>query len=188
MSIRMKAFIYIVFFFVIMAVLVLAVQRSIIFPSFIKIEYNETAENILRVTKSIDREIFHLDKLCHDWAAWNDTYDFIESRSGEYIVNNLLDEAFSSNNVNLMFFFKNDGSISWGRVYDLETEEPVVVDFLDVDKLDPSHILISLSSSNGEEADKEKSGIIDTSQGPMIFVSRPILRSDGSGPSRGVLT
>ncbi len=188
MSIRVKAFIYVVVFLILMSFLFYLVQRSIIFPSFIKIEHNETAENIRRVMKSINREIYHLDKICHDWAQWSDSYDFIDSLSEDYIEGNLLSETFKSNNVNLIFYFKNDGTVIWGHAYDLEKEAAVTIDFLSNKKLDPSHPMISLDSTSEVEKNRLKSGVIDTPKGPMMFVTRPILRSDGSGPSRGMIT
>jgi diguanylate cyclase (GGDEF)-like protein len=188
MSIRIKAFIYVVAFLILMSFLFYAVQRSIIFPSFIKIEYNETADNIRRVMKSIDREIYHLDKICHDWAQWTDSYDFIDSLSEDYLEDNLLYETFLNNNINLIYYFKNDGTVLWGRTYDFEKEEAVTIDFLNNIQLEPLHPMLSLRPSTEEEKNRLKSGVIDTSHGPMLFVTRPILRSDGSGPSRGMIT
>jgi len=187
MSIKIKAFIDIIVFFLMIAVSAFIVQRSVVFNSFIKIEHDETAENVRRVINAINNEISHLDKICNDWAQWNDSYDFIDSLSEDYIEGNLLYETFKNNNLNLIFYFKNDGTIVWGQSYDLEKEEAVTIDFLKDGKLDPSHRLISMEYSEDEE-DRKKTGVIDTSQGPLMFVSRPILRSDGSGPSIGVLT
>jgi len=187
MSIRLRAFIDIILFFFMIAVSVYAIQRAVIYASFLKIEHNETTENIRRVMKSIDREIYHLDKLCRDRAQWTDSYNFIDSLSEDYIADNLLYETFKNNNINLIFYFKNDGAVLWGKAYDLEKGASVVIDFLKDNRLDPSHPLISLSSPNGDDKSKIKTGVIDTSQGPMIFVTRPILHSNGSGPAKGML-
>jgi len=188
MPIKIKAFFYVVIFFMMMAVLVYAFQRSIIYPSFLKIEHKETTENIRRVTKSIDREIYHLNKLCTDWAQWDDTYDFIDSLSEDYIKDNLLFETFKNNNINLIFYFKNDGSIVWGHAYDLEKKEVIAINFLAAGKLDLSHPMISRTSINQFEDNRTNSGVLDTSQGPMIFVTRPVLHSDESGPANGMIT
>lgn len=188
MSIRIKAFIDIILFFLMIAIVVYFIQHYVIYSSFLKIENNETTENIRRVIKTTEREIYHLDNLCNDWAQWTDSYDFMDSLSEDYIEGNLLYETFENNDINLIFYFRNDGAVFWGEAYDLEKKEPVVVDFLNVDRLDASHPLITFPLSNAEEHDKMKSGVIDTSHGPMIFVTRPILRSDGSGPAKGMLT
>jgi diguanylate cyclase (GGDEF)-like protein len=188
MSIRNKMFIYVVAFFATMFLLDYVVQRSIIFPSFLKIEHNEAAENIRRVMKSLDREIYHLDQVCHDWAQWNDSYDFIDSLSESYKNGNLTYDTFKTNNVNLIVYFKNDGTVIWGHAYNLEEEGDLPIDLLKEGKLDMSHPMLSMESPSGEGNDSMKSGVIDTSQGPMMFVTRPILRTDGSGPAKGMLT
>ncbi|MBN1627904.1 MAG: diguanylate cyclase [Deltaproteobacteria bacterium] len=187
MSMKMKAFIDITIFFLMIAVSAFIVQRSVVFNSFIKIEHDEIAENVRRVVNAINDEIYHLDKICNDWAQWNDSYDFIKSLSQDYIEGNLLYETFKNNDLNLIFYFNNDGTVVWGQAYDLEEEDAENIDFLKNGRLDPSHRLISLEYSEAE-GEKKKTGVIDTPQGPLMFVSRPILRSDGSGPSMGILT
>ena len=53
------------------------VVREIVSPSFAELEKQKAEENISRVVQSIDNEIKHLSILTRDWAAWNDTYEFV---------------------------------------------------------------------------------------------------------------
>jgi len=53
--------------------------------------------------RSIDRELSFLDQVCYDWASWDDTYDFVETLSEEYIQTNLLQDTFTGNKLTFIY-------------------------------------------------------------------------------------
>jgi diguanylate cyclase (GGDEF)-like protein len=187
MSIKNKVFIYIVVFFATISISDYLVQRTVIYPSFMRIEYNQTADNIRRVLRAIDREGYHVYEVCDDWAKWNDTYEFIDNASQNYIDSNLLYESFNNIQVNLIYYYRNDGTLAWGKVYDLEKGSMLTVNFLKNGKPEQLFSIIFSNSSDEKENGKARSSVINTTQGPMIFATRPILKSDGAGPSKGML-
>ena len=81
-----------------------ATQRFIIYPSFIALEREETQKDLQRSLGAIKREIYHLSSLCRDWSAWDDSYDFVESRSEDYIQSNLVLSSFSVNEFNTRLY------------------------------------------------------------------------------------
>lgn len=188
MSIRTKIITIVIAMFVLSASVNFIALRFVIFPSFLKLEQREAGENLRRIIRAVDREIFHLDKLCSDWATWNESYSFVETLSDKYIEDNLIIDAFATNRVNLISYFRNDGSLVWGKAYDLENESILALPFLQNRKLDASHPMIALKASPSGNLSRVRSGVIMTAYGPMIFASRSILRTDETGPARGVLT
>jgi len=188
MSIRTKIITIVITLFILSASVDFIVQRFVIFPSFLKLEQREAGENLRRIISAVDREIFHLDKLCSDWATWNESYSFIETLSDNYIEDNLIIDSFATNRVNSISYFNNDGSVVWGKAYDLENESTLPLPFLQNRRLEASHPMIALKASPSGNLSQVRTGVIMTAYGPMIFASRSILRSDGTGPSRGVLT
>jgi len=72
------------------------VQRFVVYPSFLELEEHEAGQNLQRIFHAIDRENYHLERICRDWATWDDTYDFITTRSEIYKTSNLYDEALDS--------------------------------------------------------------------------------------------
>ena len=70
------------------------IQKLVIYPNFVELERVEARKDITRCVEAIHREIFHLDSLCHDWAAWDDTYEFIDNRNEDYMENNLIVDTF----------------------------------------------------------------------------------------------
>ncbi len=104
MKLRSKVVIILVSVFLIYGAVYHSIQRFIILPGFQSIENEKALKNSKRVVQAIDREIYHLSRMCRDWAAWDDTYEFIKSSTNEYIVSNLVISAFTGNNLNLIYY------------------------------------------------------------------------------------
>ncbi len=164
-----------------------AIQKSVTFPSFIDLERDEAQKDLDRCVGAIKREIHHLDSLCHDWAAWNDTYDFVESPSKEYLEANLVLSTFTDSGVNLIYVIDITGKVVWGEIHDLETEETMILADFSKDSFPTTHPLIRLKTGKRPLADKNVTGVFMTEQGPMLIASRPILNSNNEGPIRGSL-
>ena len=49
--------------------------------------------------------------MCYDWAAWDDTYDFVVSESAGYEESNLIEDAFGS--FDLLYIYDVGGSAVW---------------------------------------------------------------------------
>jgi len=96
MSIRTKVFTIIFVLFASLGVADFFVQRFVIYPSFLELEHQEAGQNLQRIFHAIERETYHLESICRDWATWDDTYDFMTTRSETYKTSNLYDEALDS--------------------------------------------------------------------------------------------
>ncbi len=185
MSLRKKINIIIIGLIVLYGVVDFGIHQFIIYPSFLAIEQEGAVKDAKRVEGAIAREILYLDSLVHDWAAWDDTYDFVDSRSEEYIKANLPISTFIDNNVNLIFICDPTGKVVWGEIYDLETEETIQIDNFPKEHLLKSHPLISYKTENTPLSQLTIAGIYITSKGPMLISSRPILTTGNEGAIRG---
>jgi sensor domain CHASE-containing protein/nitrogen-specific signal transduction histidine kinase len=171
--------------FVLYGIIDYAAQRFVIFPGFLDLECEEAQKDLKRCMQAIKREIHHLDSFCHDWSAWDDTYEFAESRSENFIKSNLQLGTFTDNELNLIYFCDTKGEVIWGQIIDLETEEPMeITDFSKV-ALPQTHPLISFNVGETALKDLTVAGVFMTGQGPMFIASRPILNSYNKGPIRG---
>ncbi len=182
MSIRLKVFIIILVLFALLGAADFLIQRFIIFPSFLELEYREASENLRRIHYAIDREVVHLDRLCHDWAVWDDSYGFIDEQSEEYISSNLNAETLTTDHLNLLLFCRLDGTILWGAGE--HEKKPLSFPFLQTRKLSLEHPFLARLAQNES---KSAAGILDTQFGPLLFSTQTILHSDGSGPDKGFL-
>ena len=182
MSIRVKVFLIILVLFTLLGITDFFIQRFIIFPSFLELEYREAGENLRRIHYAIDREIVHLDRLCHDWAVWDDSYRFIDNQSEDFIASNLNTETLNADHLNLLVFCRLDGTILWGT--GMHGEQQLAFPFLQTKNLAPDYPLLAQLAKEGKQS---VFGIIDSQFGPLLFSTQTILHSDGSGPSKGYL-
>lgn len=179
MSIRSKVFFIIFGVFSVLGGVDFVIQRSVIYSSFMELEQNEAEENLRRIFYALDREVVHLDLLCRDWAVWDDSYEFMRSRSEVFIASNLNEETQRNNRLSLLAYCKPDGSVVWAQAMNPVSAEPIVFDFLAGGRIAREHPVFPSVSA--------RTKICVTEHGPLLFSTREILRSDESGPSTGFL-
>ena len=186
MSIRTKIGVILLCAVICFSVAQYCVQRFIILPGFISLERDEAITDADRVSKAIKNEIKHLNTLSWDWSAWDDTYDFVQSRAKAYIDSNLVLSTFTGNHLNLIYICDLQGRVVWGKIYDLSTEKEVQLDLFPKDFLPRKHpLLIRDDASYQPESDIR--GVMVTEAGPVVVSATPILKSNNEGPPRGTL-
>ncbi len=182
MTIRKKTIIVIIITFIMLIVILYYVLGSVFQQGFIQLEEQDINNNIKRVLNILSREIDTLDTYNWDWAAWDDTYAFIEDANKEYIKSNLIDSTFIGGRLNLMLFINSSNQIVFGKAFNLEEEEEIPIPE-DLQKhLLPDSFLIKHS-----DTDSNVKGIILLSEAPILVTSRSILTSENEGPIRGTL-
>lgn len=185
MPLRSKIFLILLSAVVLYAALDYGIQHLIVFPQFTALERDEAIKDSKRAIQAIQREIFHLDALCHDWAAWDDTYAFIKSLSDDYIASNLAISTFVDNRLNLIYLCDDDGKVVWGEIHELETGNLLDLKGFPKETFPKTHPLIFHQTKDTPLCDLTRAGLIMTGQGPMLISSRPILSTNNEGPIRG---
>ncbi len=159
-----------------------SIQWLVVFPNFLALERVLAERDLNRCIAVLRREALHLDLVTHDWAAWDDTYRFIETRHSEFIESNLGPKTFFDNQFNLIYLCTPDGKKVWGEAWDLNAEQRISLPEFPSDGLKEGHILVS-----NYDVESAISGILMTSKGPMLISSRPVVTSNHTGPIRGYL-
>jgi diguanylate cyclase (GGDEF)-like protein len=185
MSIRAKVFAIVLFLFATLGVADFVVQRFVIYPSFLDLERHEAGENLQRIFQAIDRETYHLERLSRDWAIWDDTHDFMTTGTMAYIESNLDEQSLENISLNVLVFCSTNGTVVWSRVRDVADGEKKSLEFMAGNTIDPGHPTLAVGSAEG--GGKGKTGILGSEHGPLLFATREILHSDGSGPAAGYL-
>ncbi len=162
------------------------IYNFIFYPSFKDLERQEALKDLDRIVQALNREIYHLDSLTHDWSAWTDTYEFAASGSENYITSNLNQTSFETNKINLIAIYNKEGKRLWGETRNYETGELLEMADFAKDELPTKHPLLSFNTRKPLR-DRTVTGIILTGKGPMLIASRPILTSENEGPMRGAL-
>jgi len=156
-------------------------QRFVILPSFVELEQKEADTQLQRVMDAIQREVEHLSLLATDWSTWDDTYQYVQDKNTDYLESNLTLDTLSVNSgINLLFIYDHKKHFVWGGVYDIALGGPVFLDEFPMGKIPENINLLSHAV-----LDSSQSGIINSSAGPILIASNPILTSRGEGPILG---
>ncbi|MFC1934352.1 CHASE4 domain-containing protein [Chloroflexota bacterium] len=182
MTLRKKALLIIGVAVVCLVGFVYIASRFVLLEDLKEIEEHETHKNVERVLGNLYHIVSELEALTTDWAAWDDTYDFIETADEEYIQSNLSVETFLNLRLNLMLFINTSGQTVFGKSVDLCDEEEVPIPAGVIEYLSDNRPLLEQPGT-----EDSKSGIILLKEGPMLIVSWPILTSENEGPARGTV-
>jgi sensor domain CHASE-containing protein len=159
---------------------------------FRTLETGLAVRNADRAADAISNNLAHLRSSAMDWATWDSSYAFMQGENAaEFIEQNLMLQSFQGIEVNLMYFVRNDGTVVWGGIHDLDTGELMDLPEFPPDRLPPERFAQFHQSDreDGEQEDGEpiRSGILMTLKGPMLVVGAPVHRADGTGPAAGTL-
>ena len=186
MSIRIKMGLIVLCAVLCFGVAEYSVQKLIVLPGFSSLEEDAAITGAARVVNAINNEIKQLRNLTGDWSAWDDTYEFVQTRSLKYIASNLVFSTFTGNQLNLIYIWDTQGSLIWGKTYDLTEKKEIQANLFSGNALAPDHPLFA---GNGKDSSipPDITGIWVTPAGPLLVSAAPILTSNGKGPSRGTL-
>lgn len=159
-----------------------ALSYTILIDGFVNLEKNRTILNVERTLNALDEKLAFLNTSAHDWAAWDDTYAFIQDGNKNYIEANLQDTTFKHLGLNLMLFINSNNQVAFGKAFDLEGEREVPLP-----QGVHEHLYTGAPLLNHTTTESSVAGIILLPDGPMLVASRPILPSDERGPIRGSL-
>ena len=159
------------------------VSCGILLRSFERLE-NETAySNVRQALGTLADDAQELDDLAASLTFWDETYDYIQNATPEYIAAKLTDESRTSARVDLIVFVHSSGRIVATRAVDSRTkrERPAPTAFLH--SLAPTHPLVQ----RAREAGSGVRGLWPTPDGPLLVAARPVLDSTGAEPLRGTV-
>src|SRR3990172_532331 len=149
--------------------------------NFQRIENGRVIDNTLRVRDALLQVLSNIDVKSSDWANWDDTYQFIEDQNPAYIKSNLPPLTPQSLDLHFMLFYNSGRQLVTSVAADLDSSLPTTVPTSLVSYLGNHPELFSIPPGTS------LTGLISIPEGPLLFTSRPILTSDGSGPARGTL-
>jgi len=182
MKLRKKTLIIVLSTLLLLLAILFVTSGMLLLEGFAAVEKKDTIRNVKRAFDAFNESVNFLTIKAADWAKWDDTYTFIENKNSNYISSNLTDETLIELKVNLMLFLDNSGSVVFNRYADPVTNT--------VQSVDTTLLNLFLSDTFFTKLESENhihSGFVMLPSGLMAIVSRPILTSEGKGPSHGVL-
>jgi PAS domain S-box-containing protein len=183
MSLRRKTLIVTGLAFLLLMAALIVTSRIFVLGGFLDLESEDVRVNVKRGISEISGELSRLNAVVGDWAPWDDTFEFMENRSKDYVKSNLNLTTLTNLGVNFMLFVDTSGQLVFGTFIDLTegTVLPVPEDLTEK-VLSSKDLLVEHT-----QAESSKTGVLMVGSSPVLIASRPILRSDFSGPIRGAL-
>ncbi len=181
MTLRKKTLIIIGITLIALIAILYVTSRSILLRGFAELEEQSLRQNVERAMSVLSMNLATLSSSTADWAAWDDTYAFIENVNNDYIKSNLVDGTFTDLRLNFMLFVNSTGHVVYSKGFDLDNnkEIPIPKSFLD-------HFFANQSILQQSKIKCIK-GIILSPKGPVLISSHPIVTSKKEGPVRGTL-
>jgi len=183
LSIRWKTIILVASTVVIILVALFVAAQFILLPGFQKVDEKDAGEAVERVTGALFNRINNIHTLNHDWAAWDDTYNFVlyPDENQDYITSNLTETTFANAQLNFILIIDNSGNLVAGKAFDLINNTETTIP-----KNLEAYIFTDNLLSHQDINDSHK-GILPLSTGSLLISAQPILTSMGEGPVAGTL-
>jgi len=182
MNLRKKTFLIMTVTPIIMILVMYIGAQFILLDNYAALEKQRAEVNVKRCLSALSNELAELESTASDWAAWDDTYTFIQDVNDDYVESNLVDGTFVNLRLNTMIFINSTGDIIYGKTFNLTTlrEAPIPQDLLQ---------LLSANNILWHHPDTESSltGILPLQEAPLLIASKSILTSQSEGPIRGAL-
>ncbi|MCX5875528.1 MAG: hypothetical protein NT087_04380 [Deltaproteobacteria bacterium] len=181
-TIRKKTLAILVATFLSSFLLLHTVSQYVLLQSFKELEIHTARHCLTQIGKELEASLEVLDTINRDWAWWDDACRFVTTPTPEFLATNLGDETFVGMKVDLVGFFAPDGKVVSLNLYDSRQGKQVEVPASLLEVLQANQSLVRHDDPKGV-----RKGIVVFPQGPMLFVSRPILTSNQEGPVRGAV-
>jgi signal transduction histidine kinase/CheY-like chemotaxis protein len=154
------------------------VGRTLVGGGFQQLEDSYAERDGERMLRAIERETDQLSTTALDWASWDDTYNYVQAGSEAYEDSNLGQATLEALHLSLMAIVGLDGRPVYAEVYDGAGE---ALPF-------PGDLLSELGMmQSAAPANEGTQGVLPLADGILLVATRPVLRSDDSGPPAGTL-
>jgi sensor domain CHASE-containing protein len=163
-------------------ILSFAILKTVIAPTFDELDLSEARTNLVRAERAIQSDIENLAAVTADWAPWDDIHDYVRGVNPGFKKSNLDRPTLENLGLDLMAVYAVDERRLWSQL--LVDGEERSIDELGI--FGPNDRAAALLTTHSQ-ADGTSVGILNTSLGPVLISSMPILRSDDSGPIAGAV-
>ena len=158
------------------------VASTVFLDSYRKLEYQDIQSDAARFNQALEFEISRLNALTYDWAAWDDSYFFMQNKNPAYISSNLMDDTLFTLELDFMVFFTASHDIHFFNSIALkDSSSPITQEDL-ANFFSSNQYLLSPNTDFDPVA-----GIAKINGQPVLIASHPILTSQEEGPPLGRL-
>ncbi|MDD5083945.1 MAG: CHASE4 domain-containing protein [Candidatus Moranbacteria bacterium] len=182
MGIRSKFFVVIGPLMIVVVLFIYSVISGRFLDQFSDIELDLAKQNVDRALNAIDGLLEDVNTKSSDWAQWDDSYAFMQDHNQEYWQSNLSnDSILDGMKLSVMVFVDRSGHVvATKNALDADSDSDAV----------PQDILDALLDGrfvNYDDGAAFHKGIVHIGDIVLLVASRPIMRTDGTGPAAGTI-
>ncbi len=181
-SLRRRALLLVAATTVVLATGLYFLLQDVLIGSFDGLEQQTARNNVERVRATISHEREALKRLLYDWARWDETYDVLRESASPadllaYRARNFYPDAVMRDRTELVVIIDRHGAIRLAEAFHAENGRRRRI---------PN--LAQIRSLCPQGTCSERTGFLETSDGPMLVGIHPIVPSnDETAAARGVL-
>ena len=176
MKLRKKLLVGLFTLFAVLSVAIVIVLNIMVLPEVARLEAAFQQKDFERVRMALEYEQKRLSTVAVDWAQWDDTYTFVETRSSDYI-----DSNFPTNQLDILdasfVIIRNAQDLLVLNVTEAPWETSI---WREINQPLQSNPLRFIS-----DEDDAASGLFWLGSRAYIISASPILNSESEGPIRG---
>ncbi len=159
-----------------------AILTGVISPAFDELDLSTARTNLIRAERAIQTDIENLEAVTADWAPWDDIHDYVRGINPGFRKGNLDRPTLTNLGLDVMAVYALERELLWSQLL----VDGVERDIAELGIFGESDRAADILTAHGE-IESRTVGIVSTALGPLLISSRPILRSDDSGPIAGAL-
>jgi signal transduction histidine kinase len=182
MTLRARTLLTVGVTFVFLIAALYSASHILLGGKFAGIEEQLARDDLQRVLNDLSDEAEALAATAADWAAWDETYAFIQGRGNTYIRDNLMPDTFLTLRLSAMAFVDARGGIVYAGGYDLRSQQPAPPPPGFLDRLAAGSRLL-----DHPDVESSTRGILVVGGRAFLVASRPITSSSREAPTRGAL-
>jgi PAS domain S-box-containing protein len=155
--------------------------KFVLLPSFVALEEQEIIRNVGRAEDLITRQVLEIDTITGDYSGWDEAYRFVQDGNPQFIATSLDDAIFPQLRINFLLFLDITGQPRYAKGFDYRRNLEIPLPS-SLARLEPIHPLLIHPSPASRVT-----GVLRLPEGILLVASRPVLKSDYSGPAKGTM-
>jgi len=182
MDLQKKTLVVLITFLILAVALTGIFVAAILLANYQTLEKEYMTNDLMQTVSVFENNERTLSAVAGDWAPWDDIYDFVGGDRPDFIKRNINADTFATQQISFLVITNRSGGRVWSGAYDAANHTIVPVSPTVLDAIRPDSPLLTMGDPR-----LDTTGILLLPEGPALVTSHPIVRTDFSGPPRGVL-
>ena len=127
MQLRKKTLLIIGAALISLIVVLYATASTILLHDFHNLEAQYVRQDVARALDALDDDLSNLDTSAQDYAEWDDTYSFVETRNENFVKSNFVDSTFIYLRLNFLVLLDSNGKTIFSKGFDLKSKTEISI-------------------------------------------------------------